>query len=44
MVPIAEDLPHWKWKHPLIALVPAIAPPMLYAIEKQRECSPLTRG
>ncbi len=20
MVPIAEDLPHWKWKHPVVAL------------------------
>jgi electron transport complex protein RnfB len=20
MVPIAEDLPHWKWKHPVIEL------------------------
>jgi electron transport complex protein RnfB len=20
MVPVAEDLPHWKWKHPVIML------------------------
>jgi electron transport complex protein RnfB len=23
MVPIAEDLPHWKWKHPLYEIKPA---------------------
>jgi electron transport complex protein RnfB len=20
MIPIAEDLPHWKWKHPVVIL------------------------
>jgi electron transport complex protein RnfB len=20
MVPIAEDLPHWKWKHPVVMM------------------------